>query len=143
MDVIALLKKDHEKIAALLDKLEDTTERAEKTRDELFRQLKDELDAHSHIEERFFYPVLKQADETRDITLEGVEEHRIIKRLLGELEASAKDSEQWTAKMAVLKESVEHHVEEEEGDMFKKAAKVLDAEQRKELGEKMAAAKAA
>lgn len=54
MDAIALLKKDHEKIAGLLDKLEDATERAEKTRAELFRELKDELDAHAQIEERFF-----------------------------------------------------------------------------------------
>ncbi|MBA3356264.1 MAG: hemerythrin domain-containing protein [Pyrinomonadaceae bacterium] len=141
MDAFELLKSDHEKVAGLLEKIEGTTERALKTREELFTQLKTELDIHAEVEEKIFYPVLEKADESRDITLEAFEEHRLVKQLLGELEADAKDDERWTAKFTVLKEQVEHHVEEEEGEMFKKARKVLSREEIEELGARMEKAK--
>ena len=141
MDAITLLKTDHEKVAGLFEQLEPTTERAVKTREELFTKLKQELDIHAHIEEAIFYPVLKQEAETRAITLEGVEEHHVIKMLLKELAGMQVDSEQWTAKLKVLKENVEHHVEEEESDMFKGAREVLSKEQLEELGTRMEAEK--
>lgn len=141
MDVFKLLKSDHEKVAGIMDKIEGTTERALKTREELFTQLKTELDIHAEIEEKIFYPVLKKAEESRDITLEAFEEHRLVKQLLNELDAEAKDDEKWTAKFTVLKENVEHHVEEEEGEMFKKARKVLTKEEIEELGTRMEEAK--
>lgn len=141
MNAFDLLKEDHKKVSGLFDQLTETTERASKTRDDLFAKLKSELDVHTQVEEEIFYPVLKQEDETRDITLEAFEEHRVVKRLLKELDVAEKGTEQWTAKLTVLKENVEHHVEEEEGDMFKKARKVLSDEQAEDLGNRMAAAK--
>jgi iron-sulfur cluster repair protein YtfE (RIC family) len=141
MDAITLLKTDHEKVAGIFEQLEPTTERAVKTREELFAKLKQELDVHAHIEETIFYPVLKLEAETREITLEGVEEHHVIKTLLRELAAMQVDSEKWTAKLKVLKENVEHHVEEEESDMFKGAREVLSKEQLEDLGTRMEAAK--
>jgi hemerythrin-like domain-containing protein len=141
MNAFTLLKSDHEKVAGILDKIEGTTERALKTREDLFAQLKTELDIHAHIEETILYPVLEKAEESRDITLEAYEEHRLVKQLLRELEAAAKDDEQWTAKFTVLKENVEHHVEEEEGEMFKKARKVLSEDEIETLGTRLEAAK--
>src|SRR6266850_8159838 len=141
MDAFTLLKADHEKVAGILEKLEGTTERALKTREELFTQLKTELEIHTEIEEKIFYPVLEKADETHDITLEAFEEHRLVKQLLGELEKMNKGDEQWTARFTVLKENVEHHVEEEEGDMFPRARKVLSNEQADILGTRMEEAK--
>lgn len=137
MNVFTLLKTDHKKVSGIFEKLEDTTERGVKTREELFTQLKQELDVHTHIEETIFYPVLKKDEETRDITLEGYEEHAVVKTLLQELEAEPKNTEQWTAKLKVLKENVEHHVEEEEKEMFVSARKVLSEEQIEELGSRM------
>ena len=134
MDAITLLKTDHEKVAGIFEKLEETTERAETTREELFTKLKQELDLHAHVEETIFYPVLKKAEETREITMEGIQEHHVVKVLLRELEAMEVTSETWTAKLKVLKENVEHHVEEEEDEMFKKARTVLSTEQLEELG---------
>ncbi|HZH91700.1 MAG TPA: hemerythrin domain-containing protein [Pyrinomonadaceae bacterium] len=134
MDAITLLKTDHEKVSGIFEKLEETTERAEKTREELFTKLKQELDLHAHVEETIFYPVLKKSEETRDITMEGIQEHHVVKVLLRELDAMGVGSETWTAKLKVLKENVEHHVEEEEEDMFKKAREVLSKEQLEELG---------
>jgi hemerythrin-like domain-containing protein len=141
MDAFELLKSDHEKVAGIMEKIDGTTERALKTREELFTQLKSELDVHAQIEETIFYPVLEKAEESRDITLEAFEEHRIVKQLLSELEVDAKDDEIWTAKFIVLKENVEHHVEEEEGEMFKSARKVLSKEQVNQLGSRLEAAK--
>ena len=93
MDAFELLKSDHEKVAGIMEKIDGTTERALKTREELFTQLKSELDIHAQIEETIFYPVLEKAEESRDITLEAFEEHRLVKQLLNELEAEAKDDE--------------------------------------------------
>ena len=141
MNAFELLKSDHEKVAGILEKIEGTTERALKTREELFTQLKTELDIHAAIEEKIFYPVLEKAEESRDITLEAFEEHRLVKQLLAELESGSKDDETWTAKFTVLKENIEHHVEEEEGEMFKQARKVLSKEEIEELGTRMEKAK--
>ncbi|MDT4954358.1 MAG: hypothetical protein QOJ02_2496 [Acidobacteriota bacterium] len=141
MDAFELLKKDHEKVSGIFEKLEPTTERGVRTREELFTQLKQELDIHSQIEEQILYPVLKEAEETHDITLEAYEEHNVVKTLLAELDVLPKDDETWEAKLTVLKENVEHHVEEEEGEMFKKARKVLSTEQIEALGARLEAAK--
>ena len=142
MNVFTLLKADHKKVAGILEKIDSTTERGVKTREELFTQLKTELDIHARIEETIFYPALKEADETRDITLEAFEEHRLVKQLLRELESLGKGEETWTAKFTVLKENIEHHVEEEEGEMFKKARKVISEEDAETIGTRMEKAKA-
>ena len=141
MDAFELMKKDHEKVSGIFEKLEPTTERGVKTREELFTQLKTELEIHAQIEEQIFYPAIKEAEETHDITLEAFEEHAVVKQLLSELEELSKDDETWGAKLKVLQENVEHHVEEEEGEMFKNARKVLSREQIEALGARMEAAK--
>jgi hemerythrin-like domain-containing protein len=141
MTVFDLLKEDHKKVASIFERLEPTTERAIKTREELFGLLKTELDTHAHIEETILYPVLTSVEETREITLEGIEEHRVVKDLLKELEVTPVDSEQWKAKLTVLKENVEHHVEEEEGEMFKSARKALSREQIEDLTARIEAEK--
>jgi len=138
MNAFQLLKEDHQKVSGIFQQLEPTTERAEKTRTELFEKLKQELDVHAHIEETIFYPTLKEAAETREIVLEGYEEHAVVKTLLTELEGMDVTSEQWTAKFKVLMENVEHHVEEEEGEMFQKARQVLSEDEITQLGERMA-----
>ncbi|HEX3560677.1 MAG TPA: hemerythrin domain-containing protein [Pyrinomonadaceae bacterium] len=137
MNAFQLLKEDHKKVSGIFEQIEPTTERAEKTRTELFAQLKQELDIHARIEETIFYPSIKRAAETREIVLEGFEEHHVIKMLLGELEAMPVDTEQWTAKLKVLKENVEHHVEEEESEMFQKARDVLSEDDINRLGAQM------
>jgi hemerythrin superfamily protein len=141
MNAFTLLKTDHKKVAGIFEKLEPTTERGVKTREELFAQLKNELDVHARIEEEIFYPALKEADKTHDIVLEGYEEHGVIKTLLGELDELSKADETWGAKLKVLQENVEHHVEEEEGEMFPKAKQVLSAEEIEALGERLELAK--
>lgn len=141
MNAFTLLKQDHEKVAGLLDKIDETTERATKGRDELFTRLKQELDLHAMIEEEIFYPALEETEEAREITLEAYEEHRLVKQLLAELDSEPKDTEEWTAKFTVLKENIEHHVEEEEGELFTKARQALSKDEIEMLGERLQEAK--
>jgi len=138
MDAFELLEADHRKVEKIFAELEPTTERALKTREELFRKLKTELDIHTHIEETILYPVLRKESETRDITFEGFEEHNVAKKLLEEMEMMEVTSEVWTAKLKVLMESIEHHVKEEEQEMFKDAREVLSKEQIEEIGNRLA-----
>jgi len=141
MDAIALLKADHDKVKQLLAELESTTERGVKTRTELFATIKGELTVHEIIEEEIFYPELKAHPKAKDIVLEGYEEHHVVDLLMGELESLPVDDETWGAKAVVMKENVEHHIEEEEGEMFKAARSVFDRAELDDLGERMAARK--
>ena len=137
MDAIKLLKEDHEKFKKLLKELEETTERAVKTREKLSEELKRELKPHEAMEEEVFYPVLREKLKDDDIVLEGYEEHHAVDVLLEELEGVPYDDETWGPKMKVIQENIEHHIEEEEGDMFKQARKVLDKGALEELGTRM------
>ncbi len=136
-NAIEMLLDDHRKVKKLLDELDQTTERGIKTREELFTRIKSELTVHEIIEEEIFYPALKQHPKAKDIVLEGYEEHHVVDVLMGELTSLPYDDETWGAKFTVMKENVEHHVEEEEGDMFVKARQVFDRDELDELGQAM------
>ncbi|HKP95582.1 MAG TPA: hemerythrin domain-containing protein [Fibrobacteria bacterium] len=137
MDVYKLLHEDHIKVKSLFKELEDTTERAVKTREHLFANLKMELTLHAEAEERFFYPRLEPPKETHELTLEALEEHKVVKTLLAELDEDDKGTEEWAAKLTVLRENVEHHVKEEEEELFRKAKAVLSREDAESIGEEI------
>jgi hypothetical protein len=137
MDAIGLLKADHDKVKGLLNELETTTERGVKTRAELFATIKGELTLHETVEEEIFYPELKAHPKAKDIVLEGYEEHHVVDLLMGELEALDVSDEAWGAKAIVMKENVEHHIEEEEGEMFRQARQVFDRQELEDLGARM------
>lgn len=137
MDPFKLLKADHRTVSELFERIESARGQAKSV---AFKKLKNELDLHAHIEEKILYPALKKAQESRDITLEAYEEHKVVKDLLAEL-AAGKPGDQWNAKLTVLKENVDHHVGEEEGELFDKAKDVLTSEQLELMGDKMAAEK--
>ena len=141
MNAITMLEDEHVQMRKLLDRLESTTERGVKTRQELFATIKGELTLHEVIEEEIFYPELKSHPKAVDIVLEGYQEHHVVDLLMAELEGLDVDDEAWGAKAKVMKENVEHHMEEEEGEMFKKTRQVFEEEELRELGERMAARK--
>jgi hypothetical protein len=138
MDPFELLKKDHEKVAKLFDRIEAASG---KRKIDVFQQIKSELDLHTHIEETIFYPAIEKANETRALTLEAYEEHKVVKELLSELDAAQSVSDECKAKLKVLRENVEHHVDEEENELFDKASDVLTGEEAERLGDRMAAEK--
>ena len=141
MDAIALLKADHDKVKKMLADGEETTERAEVTRTDLFEKLKAEMLIHERIEEEIFYPALKSHPKAKDIVLEGYEEHHVVDEIMGELERLPVTDETWGAKFKVMKENIEHHIEEEEGEMFKQARSVFDRQELEDLGTRMEALK--
>lgn len=132
MDAFTLLKADHRTVAELFNRLERTSGKRKLT---VFKQIKTELDLHAHIEEKIFYPALEEPAETHDLTLEAYEEHKEVKTLLKELGRARTVNEDWQAKAKLLQENVEHHVEEEENELFKKADAVLSEEEIEELGQ--------
>lgn len=141
MEIYDLLKEDHKKVKALFRKVEATTERATVTRQELFEKIKTELEVHTTIEEELLYPELRDAEKTHEMILEAIEEHKVVKELLVELANMPVDAENWAAKLKVMIENVEHHVEEEESDLFPKAKKVLSDEEAEDIADRALAMK--
>jgi hemerythrin-like domain-containing protein len=141
MDAIQLLKDDHDKMKKLLTETEQTTERGAKTREELFTKIKEELTVHEAIEEEIFYPALKDHPKAKEITLEAYEEHHVVDMVMAEIEGVPFDDEKWSAKFKVIKENIEHHIEEEENEMFKQARDVFEKRELEDLGDRMMARK--
>ena len=139
MDAFELLKADHRKVAELFDQLENASGKAKLS---VFDQIKTELELHTHIEEKIFYPALEKPSETHDLTLEAYEEHKAVKQLLAELSRARTPNDEWDAKAKVLRENVEHHVDEEENELFDKADDALSDEEIESLGQRMEAEKA-
>lgn len=141
MNAIELLKADHEKVEALFEKVK-ANEDGDNTA--TFEQIKAELDVHTHIEETIFYPRLIEegSEDLKKIVLEGIEEHRQTKMFLREISGLSSESEKQEPKLKVLMEDVEHHVEEEEGEMFQLVEEEFDEAVLEELGAEMEAEKA-
>lgn len=146
MDALTLLERDHQKVKKLMAEIEQTTERAVKTREELFARLVKELTVHEQIEERIFYPRVKEAAKTKnleEIVTESFEEHHFVNVVIAEIKETPFDAEEWAAKFSVVKENVTHHAfEEEEGEMFPKVRKLFSADELEEMGTEMAELKA-
>jgi|SRR6185369_6453123 len=141
MDALKLLKQDHDKVKKILSDLDETTERGVKTRTTLFAKLKRELTIHEILEEEIVYPAFEEKAKLKDIVLEGYQEHHVVDLILGEISGLSPEDEKWGAKMSVAKENVEHHIEEEEGEMFKKARQLFDQAELEQLGERLEARK--
>jgi hypothetical protein len=141
MNALKLLKQDHDEVKSMLSDLESTTERAEKTRAEGLATLKAEIEVHEAIEEEIFYSALKEHPKTKELALEGYEEHHVVDMVMAEIEGVAPSDETWMAKFTVMKENLEHHIEEEEGEMFEQAEQVFDDDELADLGERMQARK--
>ena len=125
MNAIEMLKKQHREVAKLFKEFEAA--KSAGPRRKIFEKIADALAVHATIEEKHFYPAVKKK-QTEDILLESVEEHLEIKRVIADLLAMSADDENFDAKVTVLQEDVEHHVEEEQDDMFPKVEKLFDEE---------------
>lgn len=137
-DAIELLEADHRLMQDLLSQGVETTTRGVKTRTALLARVERELKAHELVEEKLLYPALQSHPQAKDIVLEGYQEHHVADVLLGELKGLARDAEQWGAKFKVLKESIDHHIEEEEGEMFRTARGIFSRAELRQLGGQMA-----
>ena len=142
MDAIALLKADHRTVEQLFTRYEQTGARAYAAKRQVVDRIIKELSVHSAIEEQIFYPAVKHVlQETEEQVLESLEEHRLVKIMLAELEDMDPKDERFDAKVTVLMENVRHHVKEEEDEMFPTVRNSVTAASLRELGETMRDAK--
>ena len=136
MNAIDLLKQQHREVEELFEEFEQAGEGAKKTKERLCQQIGDALAVHATIEEKIFYPESKQ-ENTEELLRESVEEHLAVKKLLVDIMKSDLDDPQFEAKITVLKEQVEHHVEEEEKELFPLIAKSCSKEDLEDMGRRM------
>ena len=141
MNLLDALKQDHDAVKELLQEILDSEDGKE--RSELFKTVKTNLTAHSRSEEKVLYRRLEKSEEGKDEALEGDVEHEVTDHLVESLaRARDKASDSWTARCTVLKEILEHHIEEEQGETFATARKLFDEEQLEKMGEEFAKEKA-
>jgi hemerythrin superfamily protein len=138
MDAITLLEADHKAVKGLFEEFRSAGEGAHRTKEGIANRAFVELIVHTKLEEEIFYPAVReQGRELADMIAEATEEHHVVDLLIAELEKLSSDDERYDAKFTVLMENVEHHVKEEEGELFPKAGKALRSELA-QLGEQMA-----
>ena len=134
MTFVEILKADHAKVKDLFSKFESGGSSKEK----ILTQIVEELKLHMELEEKFLFPALeKKETEVKEETLEAYEEHHVQKMVIKELGKVSPSYERWKAKVSVLQELVEHHIEEEEGKLFKMAKKALDKNEIQQITEKI------
>ncbi|OBT30065.1 hemerythrin [Vibrio cyclitrophicus] len=134
-NIFDVLKDSHEKQRLLMDALLQTSGDTQ-ARQELYVNLKDELNKHAIAEERHFYAPLIESDQSIDMTRHGIAEHHGIDKILAQLDDTEMSSPAWLVLMKTLKDKVEHHLEEEEQRFFQTAGRVLDTEQKETLARK-------
>ncbi|AZV26866.1 hemerythrin [Pseudomonas syringae] len=145
MNAIELLKTDHEKVKGILNQLSESTDRALKKRAELLDKLELEITIHTQLEEQILYPAFKEAGgkEQDEMYYEAKEEHRTVDSLvLPDLKSTDPSTPEFAGRVKVVKELLEHHIEEEETEMFPQAKKLLGNAKLEELGKEMEVMKA-
>jgi hemerythrin-like domain-containing protein len=134
MDIFDVLTSDHEKVKKILEQMEQTTPRAAKRRETLLEHLDENLLPHMYAEEEFFYQILFDESSDKEVAYQALEEHRAAKAVLADLKTAPADDLRWSARLKVLKELVEHHIEEEETTVFDLARSLMDEERATEVG---------
>jgi iron-sulfur cluster repair protein YtfE (RIC family) len=138
MDALELLKQDHQKMQGLFKETEGADNSRKK---QLFDQIDTELEIHAHIEETVFYPAIEKHEELKDMVAEARDEHAEVRTMLQEIEELGTDTEGFDSTLMDLIESVAHHIEEEEGEMFVKVREFFNDEALEQLGRELQMAK--
>ena len=134
MNAIEMLKKEHRAVEELFDSFEHAADT--EARRKIFEHIADALAIHAAIEERHFYPAVK-AKATGDLLHEAVEEHLKVKRAIADLLVLDAADDSFAAKVKVLKEDVEHHVEEEEAELFPAVERIFAANELETIAAEM------
>lgn len=134
MNILKQLKKEHREVAALFHKIKKAPDASFQKKEKLFQEIALKLGAHAEAEEAVLYARMKRDSNSRDEILEAFEEHGLVKLLLSEIKNLASEDERWMAKLTVLNQLVEHHVEEEESKVFKDARKLFERSELLDFG---------
>lgn len=137
MDALTLLTADHNRVRGLFARWKAAHEADDTaTAGQLFKKIADELDVHTDIEETVFYPAITDlSKEIHEMVMEALEEHKVAKSEIHEARMLPAADERFIAKVTVLIESVEHHAEEEEEEMWTALRKAMSKEQLEQLGQ--------
>lgn len=133
-DIYELLSKDHKKVREILEEIRGTTNGAEKDRERLFSELKQELEIHTSFEERVFYPEAKEKTGMDDAIRDAMEEHDEAKQLLEALSEMEPTSEEWMETIQELTEALSHHIRDEEQKLFPAAREKIDPIEAESIG---------
>lgn len=134
MNILDIMMRDHDNVNTLFQKLLTTTTRAGRQREQQFAKLRDELMQHMFAEEELFYAHLMDVADDRDPVHEAIEEHRLVRNVIADIEETAVYDESWYPKLRVLHEQIHRHVRQEEGAVFELAYECIDQETAHDLG---------
>jgi hemerythrin superfamily protein len=139
-----VLIADHELVSDLFDEFESLGSKARSARQQVVSRIVEELSVHAGIEETVFYPAIRErfADADEPMVLEALEEHHLVKLSLSELQSMSPDGERYDAKVSVLREVVDHHVDEEENELFPKVRRAFSDSELVELARRLNEARA-
>ena len=139
MDALTLLIADHNRVRGLFARFKSAKESDDTAAlSTLATEIITDLQVHTSIEETLFYPWVRDlSKDVKETVTEGVEEHHVVKTLIEEIQALEPGQEQWTAKMTVLIENVEHHADEEEEELFPSVRSKTSAADREAMGGKL------
>ena len=128
IDAVELLTKQHREVEDLFEQFEKAGDNAKDKKKKLAEQICNALTMHTMIEEEIFYPATRAAggeeEETEDMVDEAIVEHASAKDLIAQIQEMDPDDDLFDAKVKVLSEMIDHHVEEEEKEMFPKTRKL-------------------
>ena len=138
-NALSMLTKDHKDVKAMFEQFEGLSDRSKANKKKVADQICHALTVHTQLEEKIFYPAVREAINDEDMMDEAVVEHASAKKLIEQIQGMETDDDLYDAKIKVLSEQIEHHVREEEDEMFPKVRKTgLDLDL---LGEQMSALK--
>lgn len=142
MNLLDVLKDEHATVNRLFSDIMLTASSDRDRREKLFTALKEALIKHAHAEEKVFYPPLREKQQSHDMVEHGIDEHHTVENLLQKLDGIPADSDDWIDALQNLKEKVQDHVREEEGDIFPKAQQLLGDDKLNQMQEQFEEAKA-
>jgi hemerythrin-like domain-containing protein len=144
LNIVELLKEDHREAEELIERLEETDFDSDEEEfdiiespDLLFTQLKAALTLHTQVEEQILYPAMRKFEATADLIPEAMEEHQQVDQILEEMTALSATDQEFQARLEELKDSLAHHIEDEEDELFPKAEELCSAERLEEMGRQM------
>ncbi|PJK29917.1 hemerythrin domain-containing protein [Minwuia thermotolerans] len=132
--IIDILKEDHRRVQGVIDDILATTENSEKTREELFEKIKTDLELHTSFEEEVFYPEARKATGMDEEIRDDLKEHKEADQMLDKLSAMSVTSDRWMKELRNLKDALEHHIEDEQGELFPATEKAISEERLQEMG---------
>lgn len=135
LNAIELLIAQHREVDALFAAYDEAGDKAFRTKEKIYEKIAEKLRLHTELEEKHFYPAVERLDTPQ--VREAEEEHQVLKEMLAKIDELAAEDSTFDAKVTVLKELVEHHVREEEREMFPECKSKMPADKLKEIGEIM------